>query len=188
MCLPPDGGPGRELVYPGVLRPNLVEYISYDLTDLLQAQDDIVLACPAGLETHAAALRYVLRECGREEVFSLRPRVGEVLTLTRAFTKNTSLTVHLRIVRANQRAPLLADDFLQGMGKLVQWPSDRESPTVFSLFWKQSVQCTRWPIYIIYSWTCLRGPTFKWSCIIGCMSPYSPSKRHEANAVKQRVA
>ena len=41
----------------------------------------MVLACPADLETNSAALRYVLRECGKENVFSLRPKVGEILTI-----------------------------------------------------------------------------------------------------------
>ena len=53
---PPDNGPGREIVYPGSLRPNLVEYISYDVTDFLQTEGDIALACPADLETISAAL------------------------------------------------------------------------------------------------------------------------------------
>ena len=52
-------------MYHGSLRPNLMEYISYDMIDFLQAEGDIALACPADLETNAAALRYVLREYGR---------------------------------------------------------------------------------------------------------------------------
>ena len=59
--LPSDNGPGRETVYPGALHPNLVDYISYDVTDLLQAQGDITLACPADLESISADLRYILR-------------------------------------------------------------------------------------------------------------------------------
>ena len=72
VCLPPDNGPGREKVYPGSLRPNTVEYISYDTTDFLQVEGHIALAFPADLETSSAALRYVLRECGKEQVLSGR--------------------------------------------------------------------------------------------------------------------
>ena len=78
VCLPSDNGPGRDIVYPGALCPNSVEHVSYDETDFLQAEGDIVLACPADLKTNSAALRYVLRECGIEKVFSLRPKVGEM--------------------------------------------------------------------------------------------------------------
>ena len=47
VSLPPDNGPGREIVYVGSLRPNMVEYISYDTTDFLQVEGHIALACPA---------------------------------------------------------------------------------------------------------------------------------------------
>ena len=109
--LAPDNGPGRERVYPGSLRPNMVEYVFYDTTDFLQVEGHIALACPAVLETSSAALRYVLRECGNEQVFSLRPRVGEILTLAPAITNKPNQTIHLLITRANQRAPLIADAF-----------------------------------------------------------------------------
>ena len=128
VCLPPDNGPGREIVYPGNLRPNIVEYISYDTTDFLQAEGHITLACPADLETSSAALRYELRDCGREQVISLRPRVGgvgEILTLTPSITNKPSQTVHLMITRSNQRAPLIADDLLLCLKKLISWLEDR---------------------------------------------------------------
>ena len=32
------GPPGRQIVFPGDLRPNLVDYIVYDQTDVLQVQ------------------------------------------------------------------------------------------------------------------------------------------------------
>ena len=35
VCIPEDNGLGREIVYPGNLRPDTVEYISYDTTDFL---------------------------------------------------------------------------------------------------------------------------------------------------------
>ena len=124
VCLPSDNGQGRQIVYPGSLRPNMVEYISYDTTDFLQVDGHIALACPADLETSSAALRYVLRECGKEQVFSLRPRVGEILTLTPAITNKPTQTIHLLITRANERAPLIADDFLLCMRQLTAWLED----------------------------------------------------------------
>ena len=125
VCLPPDNGLGREIVYPGSLRPNMVEYISYNTTDVLQVEGHIALACPADLETSSAAPRYVLRECGKERVFSLRPQVGEILTLTPAITNKPTQTIQLLITRANQRAPLKADDFLLCMRQLTAWLEDR---------------------------------------------------------------
>ena len=119
VCRPADNGPGREIVYPGNLCPDTVEYISYDATDFLQAEGHIALTCPADLETISAALRYILRECGKEQVISLRPQVGEILTLTPTITNKLTQTIHLLITRANQRAPLIADDFLLCLRKLV---------------------------------------------------------------------
>ena len=125
VCLAPDNGPGREIVYPGSLRPNIVEYISYDTTDFLQAERHIAIACPADLETSWAALRYVLRECVRDQVFSLRQRAGKIVTLTTSITNKPSQTVHLMITRANQRAPLIANDLLLCLKKLISWLEDR---------------------------------------------------------------
>ena len=130
MCLPSDNGPGREIVYPGALYPNSAEHVSYDETDFLQADGDIVLACPADLKTNSAALRYVLRECGIEKVFSLRPKVGEMLTIPPDVNPNPNQSVHLLIVRANQRAPLLTDNYLGCMTHLVQRLMDKGSARV----------------------------------------------------------
>ena len=130
VCLPPDNGPGREIVYPGALYPNMVEYISYDLTDLLQAGGDIALACPADLETNYAALRYVLRECGKDRIFSLRLSVGEVLTIPNEVTGNFTQSIHLLMVRANQRAPLLSDDHLRCLARLIRCLLDEGSTAV----------------------------------------------------------
>ena len=57
VCLTSDNGPGREIVYPGSLCPDKVEYISFDTTDFLQVEGHIALACPVDLETSSAALR-----------------------------------------------------------------------------------------------------------------------------------
>ena len=99
----------------------MVDYISYDTTDFLQAEGHIALTCPADLETSSAALRYVLRECNKKQVFPLRPQVGEILPLTPMITNKPAQTIHLLITRANQRAPLIADDFQLCLRKLVAW-------------------------------------------------------------------
>ena len=59
--------------------------------------------CPADLETGSAALRYVLRECGKERVYSLRPQVGEFLTLPPDIRASPNHNISLLIVRASQR-------------------------------------------------------------------------------------
>ena len=130
VCLPSDNGPGREIVYPGALYPNSAEHVSYDETDFLQAEGDVVLACPADLKTNSAALRYVLRECGIESVFSLRPKVGEILTIPLDVNPNLNQSVHLLIIRANQRALLLTDDYLRCMTHLIQRLMDKGSARV----------------------------------------------------------
>ena len=68
-------------MFPGALRPNLVDYIVYDQTDFLQVQGHVAMCCPADLNTNSAALRYILRECGIKNTFQLRPKVDEVLAI-----------------------------------------------------------------------------------------------------------
>ena len=130
VCLPADNGPGREIIYPGALYPNPTEHLSYDVTDFLQVEGDMVLASPADLEINSAALRYVLRECGKESVSSLRPKVGEVLTIPSDINPSPNQSLHLLIIRANQRAPLLTDDYLRCMTHLIQRLIDKGSTRV----------------------------------------------------------
>ena len=130
VCQPADDGPGRIIIYPGVLYPNSAEHISYDITDFLQAEGDIVLACPADLNTTSAALRYVLRECGKESVFSLRPKVVEILNIPPDINPNPNQSIHLLIIRASQRAPLLTADYLRCMTHLIQRLTDKGSAKV----------------------------------------------------------
>ena len=42
VCLPADNGPGREIIYQGVLYPAPTENLSYDVTDFLQVEGDMV--------------------------------------------------------------------------------------------------------------------------------------------------
>ena len=97
-------------MFPGPLRPNLVDYIVYDQTDFLQVQGYVALCCPADLNTNSAALRYILRECGIKNIFQLRPKVGEVLTIPASSFLDNQI-VHLLITRPSQRAPQITDDF-----------------------------------------------------------------------------
>ena len=129
-CLPADNGPGREIVYPGALYSCSAGHISNDVTDFLQVEGDIVLACPADLKTNSASLRYVLRECGKESVFFLRPKVGEILTIPPDINPNPNQSIHFMIVRASKRAPLLTDDYLRCMTHLIQRLTDKGSARV----------------------------------------------------------
>ena len=124
VCILEDNEPGREIVYPGNLPPDAVQYISYDTTVFLQAEGHLALTCPADLETSSAATRYILQECSKEQVFTLRPQVAKVPTLTPTITSKPNETIHLLITRAIQRAPLKADDFLLCLRKLVAWLED----------------------------------------------------------------
>ena len=36
VCLPADNGPGREIIYPGILHPAPTEHLSYDVTDFFK--------------------------------------------------------------------------------------------------------------------------------------------------------
>ena len=102
-------GLGNKSYTPESLRPNVVQYISYNTTDNLQAMT-----------------RFALHECDREQVFSLRPQVGRgVVTLTHFITNKPLQTIHLMITRANQRASLIAHDFIFCLEKLVLWLGDR---------------------------------------------------------------
>ena len=104
--------PGRELIYHGAVRSQLVDYVQYTSTDFLQAPHHIVLCCPANLETNSAALRYVIREHGADTIFRLRPEIGNMLTLPTSVINDKPQTIHLLITRATPRCPLLADTLL----------------------------------------------------------------------------
>ena len=101
--------PGRELIYHGTVRPQLVDYVQYANTDFLQAPNHIVLCCPVNLETNSVALRYVIREHGADAIFQLRPEIGNILTLPTSLIHGRPQTIHLLITRATPRCPMLAD-------------------------------------------------------------------------------
>ena len=125
---PPDEkGPGRQIVFPGVLRPNLVDYIVYDQTDFLQEQGHVAMCCPADLNTDSAALRYILRERGIENKFQLRPKIGEVLTFPASSFLDNQI-VHLLITRPSQRAPQITDDFFLCLEHLKALLLSNETP------------------------------------------------------------
>ena len=86
-----------------------------------------MLACPADLDNNSAALRYVLREYGKESEFSLRPKVGEILTIPPDINPNPNQNIHLLIIRSSQRAPRLTGDYLRCMTHLIQCLTDKGS-------------------------------------------------------------
>ena len=88
------------------------------------------MACPADLETSSAAFRYILREHGKERVFSLRPSLDEVLTIPNEITGNSTQSIHLLINRANQRAPLLTDGYLRCLARLIRCLLDKGSTVI----------------------------------------------------------
>ena len=102
---------GRQIVFSGALRPNLVEYIVYDQTDFLKVQGHVASCCPADLNSNSATLRYILRECGIDKVFQLLPKAGEVLIIPSSSSFMDDQIIHLLITRPSQRAPQNTDDF-----------------------------------------------------------------------------
>ena len=68
---------------------------------------------------------------GRNVFFSTQPHVGEVLTIPPEITANSNQSIHLLIVRANQRAPLLTDDYLRCLTRLIQHLIDKGSTMVY---------------------------------------------------------
>ena len=120
---PLTNDPGRELVYHGAVRPQLVDYVHYANTDVLQAPHHIVLCCPANLESNSAALRYIIREHGADTIFQLRPEVGNILTLHTSLIDGQPLTIHLLVTRATPRFPMLADTLFACLEHLKTYPS-----------------------------------------------------------------
>ena len=81
------------------------------------------------LNTNSAALRYILRECGIDNIFQLRPNVGEVLTIpASSFLYNH--IVHLLITRPPQRAPQITDDFFLCLEHLKALLLSNETPDI----------------------------------------------------------
>ena len=125
-----EKGPGRQIVFPGALRPNLVDYIVYDQTDFLQVQGHVAICCPADLNTNSAALRYILRECGSDKIFQLRPTVGEVLTIPSSLSFMDYQVIHLMITRPSQRSPQITDDFFLCLEHLKASLLSSETPDI----------------------------------------------------------
>ena len=67
-----------------------------------------------------------------ERGFALRPKVREVLTMSLSITHTPSQTIHLMVVRANQRATLMADDYLWCLKCLIQLLIDKGSDRIHS--------------------------------------------------------
>ena len=103
--------------------------ILYDQTDFLQVQGHVALCCPADLNTNSAALRYILRECGIENIFQLRPKVGEDLTIPASSFLDNQI-VHLLIKRPSQYAAQITDDFFLCLEHLKALLLSNETPDI----------------------------------------------------------
>ena len=77
----------------------------------LQVHGHVAICCPADLNTKSATLSYILRECGSDKIFQLRPTVGEVLNVPSSLFLKDNQVVHLLIARPSQRSPEITDDF-----------------------------------------------------------------------------
>ena len=87
------------------------------------------MCCPADLNTNSAALRYILRECGIDNIFPLRPKVGEVLTIPASSFLDNEI-VHLLITRPSQRAPQITDDLFLCLKHLKVFLLSIETPDI----------------------------------------------------------
>ena len=118
------------LWFPGVLRPNLVDYIVYDQIDFSHVQVYIASCCPEDINTNSAALRNILREFGSDSIFQLRPIVGEVLTIQAQSSFIDNQNGHLLITRPSQRAPQITDDFFSCLEHLKASLLSNETPII----------------------------------------------------------
>ena len=166
-----EKGPGRQIVFPGALRPNLVDYIIYDQTDFLQVQGHVAICCPADLNTNSAALRYILRECGSDKIFQLRPTVGEVLTIPSSLSFMDNQVIHLMITRPSQRSPQITDDFFLCLEHLKASLLSNETPDIHFPIVDPYAHFAVWTIFIIVSWTFLQELISLYFCMIASMSP-----------------
>ena len=166
-----EKGPGRQIVFPGALRPNLVDYIVYDQTDFLQVQGHVAICCPADLNTNSAALRYILPECGSDKMFQLRPTVGEVLTIPSSLSLMDNQGIHLMITRPFQRSPQITDDFFLCLEHLKASLLSTKPLIFTSPLWTLNAHFAVWTIFIIMSWTFLQELISLYFCMIASMSP-----------------
>ena len=105
----PDERPGKWLITQPKTRPSLLQWISHDKTDILQAPGIVVLCCPADLDSHAAMTRYVVREYGQKAIFQRRLAIGKALLLPRSQTAPWDNDFVLLFTRAFSKHLLLYD-------------------------------------------------------------------------------
>ena len=65
-----------------------------------------MIAIPADMNPKSAMANTVVREFGRDELFKLRPQVGQVLTVRR----DVQSCVHLLCTRASSQNPIFTED------------------------------------------------------------------------------
>ena len=96
----------------------------------MQVQGHVGICCPADLNINSAALRYILRQCGNDETFQLRSKVGEVLTISSSLSFVDNQIILLLITLPFERAPQITDDFFLCMEHLKASSLSNETPDI----------------------------------------------------------
>ena len=98
---------GKWLITQSKIRPNLVPWIIYCNTHILQAPGTVVMCCPAYLQSHSATVRYIIREYGQENIFRLKLSLGNAIRLKHSPTAPWDNQIVLMCTRASYKHPLL---------------------------------------------------------------------------------
>ena len=123
------------------------------------------MCCPADINTNSAALRYILRESGIDNIFQLRPKVGEVLTIPASSFLDNQI-VNLLITRPSQRAPQITDDFFLCLEHLKASLLSYETPDIHF----PERPSAAWTTSIMVSWTFLQELVSQLFYMIASMS------------------
>ena len=98
---------GRTLKFPlPVDLPKYSDSITYQNDDLFLASGHVVIAMPADMNPRSAMASTIVREYGKEELFKMRPQVGQVLSINRG----DQSFIHLMCTRASCRNPIVTED------------------------------------------------------------------------------
>ena len=96
----------------------------------LAGQCNIAICCPVDLNTNSAALRYILRKCGSDNVSPFPPKAGEVLTIPASLAFPDDQVIHVLIARPSQRASQITDDFFLCLEHLKASLLSNDTPSV----------------------------------------------------------
>ena len=86
----------------------------------MQALGAVVICCSVDLLSHSAMARYVIREYGQEEIFRLRPAVGNAIHLVMSPSAAWNNDMFLLFTRASNKHPMLHDKLHQCLTDLIQ--------------------------------------------------------------------